>query len=136
MDVSCSEDIKIKVIIGKLHEYVENVCKEIKKILKGERLCSSNVISVLVSCMQFVEKFPIVNGYDKQLVILESIKRIIDEQDNDEVERENMKLLVSLTLPSVIDTFIAIDKRELQIKLKTSCTRIRKVISKCCKCSK
>ena len=135
MDVS-SEDIKIKVTIGKLHEYVDNVCKEIKKVLKGEILSSSNVISALLSCMQFAETFPKLKGYDKQYVILESIKRIIDEQDNDEVERENMKLLVCLTLPSVIDTFISIDKRELQIKLKTSCAGILKVISKYCKCSK
>lgn len=132
MDVC--EDIRIKVTIGELHENVDNVCKEIKKILKGEILCSSNLISVLLSCMQFAETFPKLKGYEKQLVILESIRIIIDEQVNDELEKQNMKLLVSLTLPSVIDTFIAIDKRELQIKFKTVCTRLLKVISKCCKC--
>ena len=83
--------------------------------------------------MRFIDTFPNLKGYQKKLVILEAMNIMIDDQyvrDDADIEHgENLKTLVSMTLPGVIDAFVEIDKKKIQIKIKKS---VKHLIKYCC----
>jgi hypothetical protein len=102
----------------------ERLYEELKKIIGNRKLNSSNVVVVLLSLMQSVEQYEDVRGVQKKALILDALNHLIDDQISNTQEAMEMKLLVQLTLPTVIDTFVSIDKKELQIKLKKGCNKL------------
>ena len=97
---------------------VENLYEDLKEILAGTKLNSSNIVAILVNLMQLVENYPKLRGQQKKQVILYAINMLIDDQNDNVEDTATLKLLVQSTLPSVIDTIISIDKKQLQIKVK------------------
>lgn len=100
----------------------ERLYEELKKIIGNRKISRSNIVIILLSLMQVVEKYDDVHGVQKKALILNAINHLIDDQIDDEQETMEMKLLVKLTLPSVIDTFVNIDNKKLQIKLNKTCS--------------
>ena len=108
---------------------VENLYEDLKTILAGTKLNSSNIVAILVNLMQLVEKYPQLHGQQKKQVILYSINMLIDDQNDNVEDTATLKLLVQSTLPSIIDTLVSIDKKQIQIKIKQISTF---VFSLCC----
>lgn len=102
----------------------ERLYEELKKIVGEGKITRANVVVVLLSLMQVVEKHDDVSGQQKKAIILDALNHLIDDQIDNEQEAMEMKLIVQLTLPSVIDTFVSIDKKEVQIKLKKGCAKL------------
>lgn len=103
--------------------------EEVKVILGTGTISSSNVVAVLLSLMQLVENYTDVKGVQKKAIILDVLNHIIEDQIENVDEAMNLKLLVQMTLPSVIDTFVSLDKKEISIKFKKTCS---KLFSWCC----
>lgn len=101
----------------------ERLYDELKKILGTGKLTSSNVVTVLLSLMQVVEKYGDVKGIQKKAVILDALNHLIEDTLEGQ-EATDLKLLVQLTLPTVIDTFVSLDKKEIAIKLKKTCKKL------------
>mgnify|MGYP004001036451 CR=1 FL=1 len=97
---------------------VENLYEALKEILAGAKLNSSNIVTILVNLMQIVDKYPKLKGPQKKQVILAAFNMLIDDQNDNVEDAANLKLLVQMTLPSVIDTIVSIDTKQVQIKLK------------------
>ena len=108
---------------------VENLYEELKEILAGAKLNSSNIMVILVNLMQLVEKYPKLKGPQKKEVILATFNMLIDDQNDNVEDAANLKLLVQMTLPSVIDTIVSIDTKQVQIKLKQAS---KFIFSLCC----
>ena len=102
--------------------------QELKKVLGGEKLTPSNVTIILVSMMQVVEGYTDLKGPQKKAVILDAINHLIDDQVQDPNDKNVLQILVRATLPTVIDTLVSIDRRELSIKVK----KVFNCILKCC----
>lgn len=102
----------------------ERLYEEIKNILGRGKITSANMVAVLLSLMQIVENYSDVKGVQKKAIILDALTHIIDDQIDDTQEAMNLKLLVQMTLPSVIDTFVSLDKKEISIKLKKTCSKL------------
>lgn len=103
--------------------------EEVKKIIGNQKLNRSNIVVILLSLMQSVENYKNLSGIQKKTLILDTLNNVINDIVDDEQEAMELKLLVQLTLPSVIDTFISIDKKKIVIKIKKGC----KSIFSCCK---
>lgn len=106
----------------------ERLYGEVKKIIGNQKLNRSNIVVILLSLMQSVENYKNLTGLQKKTLILDTLNNVINDIIDDEQEAMELKLLVQLTLPSVIDTFISIDKKKIAIKIKKGC----KSIFSCC----
>ena len=95
----------------------ERMYEELKKIVGDGKLTTTNIITTLVSLMQMVDGYADLKGAQKKAVVLEAILHLIDETVPDN-EKEQFKQLVLLTLPSVVDNFIKLDRKKLKIKAK------------------
>lgn len=97
---------------------------EIKDVIKNGELTRSNVVFILLTLMKSVEKFKNITGIQKKAIVLDVLNTFIDENISDLTEASELKLLVQLTIPSLIDTLVSIDTKEIKIKLKKSCKSI------------
>lgn len=102
----------------------ERLYKELKKVIGNENLTRSSIVVVSMNLMTVVEHYDDVHGVQKKALILNALNHLIDDQINDPQEVMEMKLLVQLTLPTMLDTFISIDKKEMHIKLKKGCGKL------------
>lgn len=119
-----TQDVKISIPLTG----TERLYDEVKKIIGNQKLNRSNIVVILLSLMQSVENYKNLTGVQKKTLILDTLNNVINDII-DEQEAMELKLLVQLTLPSVIDTFISIDKKKIAIKIKKGC----KSIFSCCK---
>lgn len=108
------EDINFERLFDTLYDKINKLTNHID---------DKNIINVLILIMQLVENENKFSGLGKKKLVLLLLERLIENIS----EKENidyLKFLVSVLIPSIIDKFISIDKRELQIKqveTKSSC---------------
>ena len=82
-------------------------------------LSPSNVTMYLVTLMQLTESISSLKGQDKKNLVIRVMEYLIMEQIKDDNEyKEQLSLLVKLTLPELIDTLVSIDRKEMKIKIK------------------
>jgi hypothetical protein len=101
----------------------ERMYEELKKVVGDGKLTTTNVVTVLVSLMQTVDGYVDLKGAQKKAVALAAVLHLIEDQVDDNTEKTQFKQLVLLTLPSVVDSFVKLDKKQLKIKAKKVITR-------------
>ena len=103
----------------------ERIYEDLKKIVSEGPgvLTSTNVVTFLISLMQTVDGYCDLEGAQKKAVALAALTHLIDDQMEEGEEKEQFKQLVLTTLPSVVNTFINLDKKKLKIKNKKTLTR-------------
>ena len=88
-------------------------------------LSPSNITMYIVTLMQLVESITTLKGKDKKNLVIQVIDYLIMDRIRDDNEyKEQLSLLVKLTLPELIDTIISIDRKELKIKIKKGVTNL------------
>ena len=111
----------------------ENIVKiiydEVKNLLAGSKLTASNAVTIVVSLMQLIEKYHNLGGSQKKQVILDALNMLIDDNNDNVEDSAQLKILVQVTLPTVIDTIVSVDRKELKIKIKKTYTVLYKL---CC----
>jgi len=78
------------------------------KVIYVEKLTPAQLILVMSELIQFVEKYKTLTGQQKKNMVINVIKKMINEQTDKytEEERTALMLVVNTTLPTVIDTTI------------------------------
>lgn len=102
--------------------------QQISTMIGDKKVTSASIVSILLSAMQIVEKYKEISGEEKKSLVLKVLKMVIDDTVDDQIEATNLKLLVDITLPAVIDMLVSVDKKELQIKMQQG---FKKIFS-CC----
>jgi len=97
---------------------------ELKNIIGKGQITRSNIITMVLSLMQVVEQYENLKGKQKKAAIIDVLNQLIDEQVPMEQEALELKSLVHLTLPTVIDAMVSIDKKEVEIKVKNGCKKL------------
>lgn len=97
---------------------------ELKNIIGKGEITSSNIITLVLNLMQVVEQYENLKGKQKKAAIIDVLNQLIDEKVLMEQETLKLKSLVHLTLPTVIDAMISIDKKEVEIKVKNGCKKL------------
>lgn len=112
-------------------EMIDKLYKELKKIIIYEeetpQITSENIIIIALNLMQIVETYQELKGIEKKQLIINTLKKFVNDEIKDE-KPEYKKLLLTIidtTLPAAIDAFISIDTKQLQIKMKA-------YLTKCC----
>ena len=97
-------------LINKLYE---SLCM----IIANKKVTTINIVMIATNLMQIVEKYPKISGIQKKSLVIQVLKKfVIDQSDGD---TENALLLfIDTFLPSVIDTIISVDVKEIVINIK------------------
>ena len=97
---------------------VEKLYKKLMTKMDFE-LSPENITTYLVTLMQLVESITTLKGQDKKNLVIQTMEFLIIERiADDNVYRQQLSLLVKLTIPELIDTIVSIDRKELKIKIK------------------
>ena len=117
------------VVITTTASAVESLYEEVKRLLQGGKLTPTNVVMIMIDLMQIVDKYTTLKGSQKKQVLLSAITMLIDDQNDNVEDASDLKQLVKMTLPSVIDVVVSIDKKQLKIKAK----KVWTMLLGCCK---
>jgi hypothetical protein len=108
----------------------QNLYKELKDIIGKSEISRSNIVIILISLMQIIERYDKISGIQKKAIIISTLYDFIDDNIEDNEDKVQLKLLVQMTIPSVIDSIISFDKSEVAINIHKKCSS---VIFKCLK---
>jgi len=129
MSDSATQDVVLTVTsTAGVSTTVERLYEVIKNILQGGKLNTTNVILILVDLMKVVNTYPDLKGHQKKTVVLSAINMLIDDQNDNVEDAQALKILVSITLPTVIDVVVSVDTKKIKLGLKRSCT----ILTSCC----
>lgn len=82
-----------------------------------ENFSLNDCVSMLPKLIVYVEKFKLLTGLEKRSLVIEILKLIIDKTDlpgDDELLDPILKQFI----PSIIDTLIEVDKRNIKLNKK------------------
>ena len=89
--------------IGELAKYVKST--------NSGKITSLNIILILNNLMQIVEKYNNLTGGQKKMLILDTLKLVINEQyDNSPeslIEKQILFMIIDNTMPYIIDTIVS-----------------------------
>ena len=94
---------------------------------------SRNITGIVLTLMQSVQTIGNLNGPQKKEIVIDVVNKFISENINNESVKHDLQIFTNLTLPPLIDEFVALNNRETRIKFKNC---IRKIISRCLRCCK
>ena len=97
---------------------------ELKDVVGTRSIDKENVVGIVLSLMKLVEKHDDVKGEQKKNLIIYVLNCFINDTVSDKNEAEVITGIVNFTLPTVIDTIVSIDKKELKIKLVKGCNKL------------
>jgi len=101
------------------------------KDLGSDGVTSSNITGIVLSLMQFVQTIGGLTGAQKKQLVISVIRKFITEEIEDRDLARDLSVFAELTLPPLIDEFVALNNLETRIKIK-SC--ISKILQKCFCC--
>lgn len=78
------------------------------KVIHVDKLTPTNVVLVMSELIQLVEKFETLTGPQKKTMVINVIKKMVNEQLDtyNEDEKNSVMLIVNTTLPVMINTTI------------------------------
>lgn len=94
---------------------------EMIKILDGKKLTSANITLIVFSLMQSMERCKTVSGLEKKAIVINALNKFIQAHVNDETESQQLQMIVTLTVPTLIDTLVSVDSGELKLRMKNLC---------------
>lgn len=95
---------------------INRLYNKLEEILGENKLSCDNLISVVVLLMQYVETYKELKGEEKRNIIIRVLKRFIADKIGNEEGAYDINLLIKTTLPDIIDSLVAVDKKQLVIK--------------------
>ena len=109
---------------------LEEMVFYIKSILGNEKITATNIVIIATSLMNVVEQYKDLTGSQKKMLIIDTIKRVINENTNDVEERIALMVIVDFTLPPLIDTLISAINGNLKFEKKKIVSSLKKIF--CC----
>jgi hypothetical protein len=110
----------------------DRLYQKLQEVAK-DGITSSNITGIVLTLMQSVQTLGNLNGPQKKELVIDVVKKFIREKVDDENVKRDLQIFADLTLPPLIDEFVALNNRETRIKVKNC---IGKIISRCLRCCK
>ena len=86
---------------------LEQMVQYIKTTLGDEKITATNIVIISTNLMHIVEQYKDLTGSQKKMLILDTIKKVINQNVNDPQERISLMLIVDMTLPPMLDTLVS-----------------------------
>ena len=100
--------ITSNIILNNLEEltnYVKNT------LCSSSKITSINIIVILNNLLHIVEKYNTLTGFQKKMLVLDTLKKVINEQygnsPEDLLEKQILFILIENTVPHFIDTLVS-----------------------------
>ncbi len=110
----------------------DRLYQKLQEVAK-DGITSSNITGIVLTLMQSVQTLGNLNGPQKKELVIDVVKKFIREKVDDENVKRDLQIFADLTLPPLIDEFVALNNRETRIKVKNC---IGKIINRCLSCCK
>jgi hypothetical protein len=102
------------------------------KSIHGNKISPSNIILISTELIQIVEKYKSFTGTQKKMLVINTIKKIINEQVNTPDEKIALNVVIDSTLPHVIDGLINAINGALKFTKDVKKSKLGKLLSICC----
>ena len=97
----------------------------VMKTLAKDGVTPRNITGIVLSLMQNIQRVSNMKGSDKKEAVIYVVKKYITVELEDEDLKRDLTVFADLTLPPLIDEFIALNNRETRIKVK-NCLKKKK----------
>ena len=94
--------------------------------LDEEGLSLSNISGIVVSLMQFTQNIGGMTGSEKKQLVIDVLKKRVLETVEDTELSTGLNMFIDFTLPSIIDSFVALNNGETKIKIKNCLSSLLK----------
>ena len=85
---------------------IEQMVNYIKTTIGDKQINATNIVIISTNLMLIVEQYKDLTGYQKKMLVLDAIKKYINENVSDVQERISLMIIVDMTLPQVLDTLV------------------------------
>lgn len=85
--------------------------------IKGNTISVETIVLLSTSLMQIVEKYPSLPGNQKKALVIHLLRRAVNEHVPLE-KRSTVVLFINTFLPSVIDTIVSVDRKDISVAIK------------------
>lgn len=96
----------------------------------NEKITAINIVLVTTQLVQLVEKYKSLTGYQKKMVVISVVKKLVNSQMNTEDDKRAMNTIIEYTLPSIIDNLVNAINGNLKFNKDKSVSFFKKYI--CC----
>ncbi len=100
----------------------------VMKTLAKDGVTPRNITGIVLSLMQNIQRVSNMKGSEKKEAVVYVVKKYIEVELEDEDLKRDLKVFAELTLPPLIDEFIALNNRETRIKVKNC---LKDLLKKC-----
>lgn len=103
-----------------------------EEMVKAQALTTSNIINVVVNLMIIAERFSHMTGLQKKGYVIQVLRLVVEKNVTD--SKEEILMFIDNVLPSLIDTMISLDRKEVQIKVQGCLSWVKEKMcsSGCC----
>jgi hypothetical protein len=94
-----------------------------KSVINTKTISSITLITLANKLIQIVEKYKQLTGNQKKMLVLDTLTKIINENIDNEVEKQELLSLITTLLPKIIDTVISAINGDMKFTkdIKPSC---------------
>ena len=85
-------------ILNQVYQYVKSIY--------GDTITSTNIITITSLLIQIVEKYKTLTGNQKKMIVVNTIKKLVNDTKINDDEKKILNLIIENTLPSIINGFI------------------------------
>lgn len=100
----------------------------VMKTLAKDGVTPRNITGIVLSLMQNIQRVSNMKGSDKKEAVVYVVKKYIENELEDADLKRDLTVFADLTLPPLIDEFIALNNRETRIKVKNC---LKNLLKKC-----
>ena len=84
--------------LSELYKYIKSI--------HGEKITPTNIVLIASELIQIVEKYKTLTGSQKKMLVINTIKKYVNEQNATLQEKLALNIIIDNTLPYMIDGFI------------------------------
>ena len=107
---------KLLNVLNELYNYS-------KSVINTKTISSTTIIVLTNKLIQIVEKYKELTGSQKKMLVLDTLTKIINENIDDDLEKQELLTLITILLPKIIDTVVSAINGHMKFSkdIKPSC---------------
>jgi len=111
-----------------------DILEEIYKYMKiyGNRITNSNIVIITSQLIRVVEEYKTLTGSQKKMLVINTIKKLVNETVSNNDEKIELLLVIDNTIPYMIDGFVDAINGNIKFDKKKAKSCIRDIFC-CCK---
>jgi DNA mismatch repair ATPase MutS len=108
-ETSTDDNVIIDNLLATNNELLDKLSDLYKyiKSIHGEKITPANIVLIASELIQIVEKYKTLTGSQKKMLVINTIKKYVNEQNTTSDEKLALNIIIDNTLPHIIDGFVS-----------------------------